>query len=59
MFLHFVPVDGVEGTFQEFFGRKGMFLCFYVSIKRACGQGLLRAILQATFPSPENGLFGL
>jgi hypothetical protein len=37
MFLHFVPVDGVD---QEFLGGKGMFLCFYVSRKQACGHGL-------------------
>jgi hypothetical protein len=25
--------------FQDFFGGKGMLLCFYISRKQACGQG--------------------
>jgi hypothetical protein len=42
MFLHFVPVDGIE-YFSGIFWQERyvfMFLCFYVSRKQACGQGL-------------------
>jgi hypothetical protein len=39
MFLHFVPVDGVE-YFLGIFGQERYVLCFYVSRKQACGQGL-------------------
>ncbi len=41
MFLHFVPVDGVE-YFSGIFGREGMFLCFYVSRNKPGDMALSR-----------------
>jgi hypothetical protein len=42
--LHFVPVDGVE-HFSGIFGWERYVLCFYVSRKQACGQGLNAVLL--------------
>jgi hypothetical protein len=39
MFLHFVPVDGVE-YFSEILGQERYVFIFYVARKQACGQGL-------------------
>jgi hypothetical protein len=38
--FHFLCLCMGPSTFQEFLGGKGMFLCFYVSRKQACGHSL-------------------
>jgi hypothetical protein len=43
-------------TFQEFWGRKGMFLCFCVSRKQACGHSLSVDLATHNILDTERGL---